>query len=438
MKKILYLALKSLKYRKQTIALSVISIALSVILLMGVERIRWQVQESFSSTIAETDLIVGARNSNVTLLLATVFHLGAVSQNVSFEIYEKVSADPKVAWTIPLSLGDSHNGFPVLGTTDDFFTHFKYGKKQSLVAEEGLLCIHGMSAVIGADVAKKMDYSIGDTLFVTHGMGVQSFVEHEHDPFTIEAILKTTGTPVDQTVHVSIYAMGAIHDDFYTSARPSDDGLMNALREHQDQELHHGCQHDHNHLHQEGDAPATLTAFLVGLKNRTDVLMMQRKLNTSKGEALSAIMPVVTLMQLWSVVKPIQRALIIISFLVLIVTFAGMLTTIMTSLNERRREMAILRSVGARPIDIFRLIVLESAGIALTGILIGIIALHIMLWIAQPVISSQLGVLITVIDFSMAEFMLLACIMLIALITSIWPAYASYRHSLADGLQLKV
>jgi putative ABC transport system permease protein len=459
------LALKSLRYRKHTLILSVVSIALSVILLLGVERIRNQVHESFSSTISGTDLIVGSRTGNISLLLSSVFHLGYVNQNVSYETYEKLSSYPQVAWTIPLSLGDSHKGYAVLGTTDEYFEHFLYGRKQNLQAKEGNLCVHHMGAVLGAAVAKDLGYQLGDQVVVTHGMGEESFVEHEHDPFTVSGILKPTGTPVDQTIHVSIFAMGSIHDHFYNHGNNQIDPLAAALselenesegdhhHEHGDHDysshLHDHSDHDHGHTEHQHDhsghhhdhsmeeAPETLTAFMLGLKNRTGVLSLQRALNTYKEEPLTAIMPAVTLTELWGVVKPIEKALLIISFLVLIVAFAGMLTTIMTSLNERRREMAILRSVGAKSKHIFKLIMLEAFGVTLLGMITGVVALYILILFIEPIIEARFGIIISLQWFTSSELIMLGIILLGGLLIGIWPAYRSYKNSLADGLIVK-
>ena len=460
------LAVKSLRHRKFTLVLSVSSIALSVILLLGVERIRNQVHESFSSTISGTDLIVGSRTGNISLLLSSVFHLGYANQNVSYNTYEKVSANPKVAWSIPLSLGDSHKGYAVLGTTDEYFEHFLYGRKQKLEAVEGTLCVHHMGAVLGSKVAKELGYKLGDEVVVTHGMGEESFVEHAHDPFTVAAILKPTGTPVDQTVHVSIFAMGAIHDHFYDpgASEETSDPLAAALAEHNhahDDGQSHDSHADHDHSHAQHDhkghshdahnhdshaghnhgvdeTPESLTAFMIGLNNRSDVLALQRSLNTYKEEPLTAIMPVVTLLELWGVVKPAEKALMIISFLVLFVAFAGMLTTIMTSLNERRREMAILRSVGAKSKHIFQLIVLEAVGVTFSGIVVGVVILHGLLLLAKPIVSARLGIIIGLEWFGVSELVMLAVILMGGLLIGIWPAYRSYKNSLADGLIVKI
>ena len=426
------LAIQSLRYRKLTLVLSLSSIALSVILLLGVERIRQQVHDSFSSTISGTDLIVGARTGNVSLLLSSVFHIGYVNQNVSYESYEHISSMPEVAWSIPLSLGDSHKGYAVLGTTEAYFEHFRFGRDQKLEAKEGELSVEHMGVVLGAGVAEELGYEMGDPLVVTHGMGEESFIEHEDEPFTVAGILKPTGTPVDRTVHVSLFAMGEIHDHFYNPEAGSSDPLADALALHMEEK-------DGAHVHsRQEDAPETLTAFMLGLNSPSDILMMQRRLNTHEEEALTAIMPVVTLMELWSVVGPVEKALLIISILVLIVAFGGMLTTIMTSLNERRREMAILRSVGAKPGHVFRLIIQESMGVTLGGILAGAIIVQLLILLFSPSISSRFGIHMNAGWFTLTELAMMGIILMGGLLLGILPAYRSYRNSLADGLTIKI
>lgn len=415
------LALKSLRHRKLTLVLSVASIALSVILLLGVERIRRQVHESFSSTISGTDLIVGSRTGSVSLLLSSVFHIGFPNQNIQYETYEEISENPRVAWTIPFSLGDSHRGFPVLGTTRDYFDHFQYGRKQNLEAAAGTPDIQEMGAVLGSRAARELEYLVGDQVIVTHGMGEESFVEHSDEPFVVTAILKPTGTPVDHTVHVSLFAMDQIHaafEEHYHEMDPLEEALIG---------------HDHG-----SHEPEQLTGFMLGMKNRADVLMFQRALNTYEDEPLTAIMPVLTLLELWSVVRPVEKALLLISILVLFVAFTGMLTTLMTSLNERRREMAILRSVGARPKHIFRLVVLEAMGVTLSGIVAGFLVLQGLLLIARPLLSARLGIVIGMQGLSGVELLMLGLILLGGTLIGTWPAYRSYRHSLADGLMVKV
>ncbi|WP_167606459.1 ABC transporter permease [Maribellus sediminis] len=423
MKFILKLALKSIRYRKATLLLSILSISLSVILLLGVERIRSGIHDSFTSTISGTDLVVGARTGNISLLLSTVFHIGYTNQNVSWESYEAISSSPEVSWGIPLSLGDSHRGFPVLGTTADFFTHYKYGHNLAVQPKTGNTNIGEMNCVLGSKVAKELGYEVGDNVVVTHGMGKEEFMKHDDEQFVVTGILSSTGTPVDQTVFVSLFAMDAIHSHFYGQETEEHDVFEDVLNSHE------GHQHEKE--------PNSITGFFMGLKNPADILAVQRKINNYKSEPLTAIMPVVTLTELWNIVRPVEKMLIVISVLVLIVALGGILATLITSLNDRRREMAILRSTGAKPKHIFGLILIETIAVILSGILTGIIILQAVAILSKNLVAEKLGLMIPMEWFTINELLLLFSIILLGTLVGILPAYQSYKKSMSDGLTVK-
>ena len=163
------LAIKSLRNRKFTAGLTVLSIGLAVTLLLGVERILLEAREGFASTISGTDLVVGARGSPVHLLLYSVFRIGNPTNNVAWESYRAVAARPEVAWAIPLSLGDSHRGFRVLGTTQDYFEHFRFARNHNLEFVQGGPFKADDDAVLGAEVAQRFGYRIGDSMVIAHG-----------------------------------------------------------------------------------------------------------------------------------------------------------------------------------------------------------------------------------------------------------------------------
>ena len=128
---------------------------------MGVEHIRSQSKQSFNSTVSGVDLIVGARTGSLNLLLYSVFRLGSPTNNIDWETYQQISYNAKVAWSIPISLGDSHKGFRVMGTTTDYFKYFSYGKKRQLEFSRGKPFEHVFDVVLGAQVAKKLGYQLG-------------------------------------------------------------------------------------------------------------------------------------------------------------------------------------------------------------------------------------------------------------------------------------
>lgn len=211
MKVVMHLAYKSLTNRKATALLTILTVAISVILLLGVERIRTQAKSSFANTISGTDLIVGARSGSVNLLLYSVFRIGNATANIDWQSFEEISQDRSVKWAIPISLGDSHKGFRVLGTNNQYFEHFRYGSKQPLALNQGRPFDGLFETVIGSDVAKELGYQVGSEIIIAHGISDVAFSRHDNLPFTVVGIFEPTGTPVDKTVHVSLEAIEAIH-----------------------------------------------------------------------------------------------------------------------------------------------------------------------------------------------------------------------------------
>jgi putative ABC transport system permease protein len=419
---ILSLAFKSLRNRKVTIGLTIASIALSVTLLLGVERIRREAQTSFTNTISGTDLIVGARTSPVQLLLSSVFGRSNATNNIEWESYETLSAHPGIAWSIPISLGDTHAGFRVLGTTGAYFDHFRYGRRQALQMQAGGWFATEEGAVLGAEVAEKLGYRVGSDIVVAHGSGDVSFIKHDAHPFHVVGILARTGTPVDRTVFVSLAGIDAIH----AGMDPADEHDHDPLTAHAVSGPHHE------------DEPVAITAFYLGLKSRSAALSVQRTVNEYKGEPLSAILPAVALQELWGIVGMVEKALLAVSGFVVLVGLSGMLVAIMTSLNERRREMAILRSVGARPLHVFSLIVGEAGVVTLIGIMTGIALLYGLLIVAQPLIASRLSLFLDITGLSGYELVLMGIVCAAGFVIGIIPGYRVYRYSLADGMTVRV
>ncbi len=417
---ILSLAAKSLWNRRLTSALVVLSIALSVALLLGVERLRTQARASFANTLSGTDLIVGARGSPINLLLYSVFRIGDPTNNVSWGSYQTFAAHPQVAWTVPLSLGDSHRGFPVLGTTGAYFQHYRYGRAQSLRLAEGREFTDVFDVVLGAVVADRLDYQLGQSIIIAHGVGEVSFALHDDKPFQVVGILARTGTSVDQTVHVSLDGMEAIHADWFGGAPVP--GLRLSPEQARDIDL----------------TPKTITAFLVGLHSRTTLFRMQREINTFAGEPLLAILPGLTLQQLWDLMGLAENALLVVSGLVVLVGLTVMLAALLTGLNERRREMAILRAVGARPGQVFALVLGESLVLALVGAALGVLLLQGGLLVAGPLLEARLGLAIAGWPPSSHELILLASVLGCGLVAGLFPAWRAYRYSLADGMTIRI
>ncbi len=415
------LAWRSLMNRKVSAFLTVIAIALSVALFLGVEKARNAAKSGFDNTISGTELIVGAPSGQINLLLYSVFRLGNATAEISWQAFEELNARPDVAWTIPISLGDNHRGFRVLGTNLNYFEHYKYGQRQDLTFSEGRAFDDLFDAVIGADVAKSLGYELETPLVITHGLGARGLNDHDDRPFRVVGILRPTGTPVDQTIHISLEAMTAIHVGWETGTR---NPLANSLTE--------------ETIRSFNLTPRTVTAVFVGLKNRATVLRTRRDINTNKSEPLLAIIPGQALAELWQVMSTAERVLLAISAFVIAVGLVSILTSILTSLNERRREMSILRATGARPGHIFALLIAEATVLGLIGALAGALLIQLIFAIAAPILSAQYGIALIGTGPGLVDLYTIAAVTFAALFLGIWPAMTALRRSLADGLTVKV
>lgn len=417
---LLPLALKSAWNRRYTLGLTLIAIALSVTLLLGIERVRQDARDSFAQAVSGTDLVVGARSSPLQLLLYAVFRIGEASNNLGWDSAQALAAHPAVAWTIPLSLGDSHRGFPVLGTTSAYFEHFRYGDKQPLQLARGQPFVGLFDVVLGAEVAQRLGYSLGDKIALTHGMEADSGAEHADKPFSVVGILARTGTPVDRTLHIGLEALEAIHLDWQGGAPIPGFAIPPEL------------------VKKFNLTPKSVTAVLVGLKTRAGVFAMQRYVANYRDEPLMAVLPGVALSQLWEMMAIAERALLAISALVVVVSFAGLVAVVLAGLGERRRELAILRANGARPRDLFALLALEGGAVTLAGALVGVLLLTALTFALGPWLEAQYGLLLKMAVPGIEELRLLGWVVLVGTLASLLPGYRAYRLSLADGLTPRV
>ncbi len=414
---ILRLALGSLGARALTVGMTVLAIALSVALFLGVEKVRTGAKASFADTISGTDLIVGARSGSVQLLLYSVFRIGNATNNVTWESYQDIAARPEVDWVVPISLGDSHRQFRVMGTTTEFFERYKYRQERGLAVADGAVMSDLFDATIGADVAETLGYSVDDPIIVAHGLA--SFTEHDDQPFRVSGILEKTGTPVDRTVIVSMKAIEAIHVDWQNGAQvPGQSTPVDAIR-------------------QMNLTPKAVTAALVGVESPLQTFGLQRAINEYPEEPLLAVLPGVALQELWAIVGVAETALLGVSAMVVVTALIGMMATIFSSLNERRREMAIFRAMGARPTTIMGLLVLEAVLTAAVGALVGMLILYASLIAAQPMIDSAFGLWLPIEAPSVREIWVLLGVVAAGAIVSMVPAFRAYRLSLADGMMVR-
>ncbi|MEM7425034.1 MAG: ABC transporter permease [Pseudomonadota bacterium] len=416
---IIRLALQSLRNRWLTALLTVLAIAVSVVLLLGVEKVRTGAKASFANTISGTDLIIGARSGGIQLLLYSVFRIGNATNNMTWRSYQEIAKRKEVAWIVPLSLGDSHRGFRVLGTSKEYFDHYKYRRNQSLRFADGKRFDDLFDAAIGADVAGELGYKVGDKIVVAHGIGKIITAKHEDKPFRVSGILAKTGTPVDRTVHVSLEAIEAIHID-WQGGRQSTTRQVSA-----------------DQVRKLKLRPKAITAAMVGLKSKISTFKLQRFISTYRREPLSAILPGATLYELWALIGTAETALLIVSVMVVITAILGMITMILATLNERRREIAILRSAGAGPGTVIGLLISEAALLTTAGVLLGVAATYILLFILRPVVDALYGLYLDISPPTGLEWAAMAAIIAGGILAGLIPALRAYRQSLADGMMVR-
>lgn len=512
---ILRLALASLKSRKLTTALTVASIALSVTLLVGIETVRAGVRDSFAGTIRGVDLIVGARGGTLQVLLSTVFGIGNASGSVQLRTMERWQQHPAVKWVVPYSLGDSHRGFRVVGTSTEFYERYRFRKDGRLSFSAGRVAQADSEVVVGWDVAERLKYTVGTPVVVTHGLRDIGTSNHEAHPFRVVGVLNRTFTPIDRSVYVTLEGIEAMHGEGeYGASSGAANGASDGGASRQGATSNSAsaksasvieankrraasipkappagvpmampgaepppgtpmvmpgaepptgtpmvmpgaepppaapqqqappppprgaepaidtataeAEHDH------GDDQ--ITAFFVGTKNRFEALMLQREMNTDLVEPLTAIIPGVALGELWQNIGSAEVGLRVIAMFAVLISITGMLVALYSSLEARRREMAILRAIGAGPRTILALLVLESTLLAFLGCLIGVAFVYGGLALAQSPIEQRFGIHLALRALGETEYTYLAMVMISGMLIGFVPAWKAYRTSLVDGL----
>jgi putative ABC transport system permease protein len=419
---LLHIATRSAWNRRGTLALVMLSIALATALLLGLERLRTDIRSSFTSAVSGTDLVVGARTGPVQLMLYAVFRVGGATNNIRMDSVRAVAAHRAVAWTVPIALGDSHRGHPVLGTTAAYFERFLYGDRQPLVLAQGRAfagTLDGLyEAVLGAEVADALGYALGQRITLAHGLAAPGELgaEHADKPFTVVGILARTGTPVDRTVHVSLQAIEAIHLDWAGGAPLPGVSIAPEFARKFDLE------------------PRQVTAALVGLKSRAAVFNVQRFVGDYEAEPLLAVLPGVALDELWAAVGLGEKALLAISGLVALVSLASLVAVVLAGLNERRRELAVLRAVGAGPRHVLALLAAEGALVTLCGALLGAAAAAAAVLGAGPWVQQRFGITLAAGAPTPEQWGLFGAVVLAGMLASLVPGWRAYRLSLADGL----
>lgn len=406
---LLKLAHKSLLSRMSSVMLTVVSITTGIMLMILLNFTNQQVKSSFSKTISGIDLIVGAKTSDVNLLLYSVFHKGVAADNISWSTYQELSQDPLVAWGIPIALGDSHRGHRVVGTNQNHMKHFKYGNQQPLTMASGEWFSDPFEVVLGHDVAQKLKYPVGHQLNLSHGVSQNSFQVHDQIQFRVSGVLNPTGTPVDQSIYVSLSGLEAAHLNW-----PDDPEKKKQLIE---------------YIKQHGLEPASLTAVFIALKNKSSTFVFQRKISKSPKQT-HAILPGVALAQIWNMSQMFEQVVYLIGIMVFLATIVGLANVLMTSLQARKKELSLLRIIGASPLYCFLLVQAEALFMVLVSIVSATVLTWFLLWLFADWLGSAFGLFIDLGDFiSPSLFKIHGVVLLTEMVSVCVPAMMFYRQS---------
>ena len=397
--------------------LTALSVALSVLLFASVEKMRDGARSGFAHTISGTHIIAGARSGQIPLLLFSIFHIGSPTSNVSYKSYLKYKDHPAVAWAIPLSIGDSHRGFRVVGTEPDIIKHYRYRDGRSLKVAQGNYSLARFKAVLGSTAAKSLGYKVGDKLVLTHGISdVQGIHDHEENPFVVEAIFEATGTPFDKGIYVSLESVELMHDA----------------------EAHEG---EHKPAAEAAFPPPVtvekITSFMLSVKQPVDILPLMRMINEDESEPLTAILPGVTLGEIWNIMGYLENILKLVSLLVMLTALCVLFISLYASLAERYRELAILRALGASPLRVASLLLAESLILTLSGIAGG----YALLWLVTVAFNNALlrafSVSVGLFPFTTQEIFFIATLIVMGIAVAMVPAIILYRRALSEGLQVR-
>ena len=427
------IAIESLKRRKTTAILTLLSITISISLLLCVDIIRTQVKTSFTRTVSGVDLIVGAPSGQLNLLLSSVFNIGTPTKGIEYKSIAALQSNKQVSWLIPLSLGDTHRGFRVVGTTNSFFDHFKYGDMQSLEMAAGSAFTQPLSTVVGADIAKSLGYKVGDKIIISHGLGSVSFNNHDDHPFTISGILKKTGTPVDKAVYVTLQGLEEAH----TGPKHSPTSMLG--RKSADKANEHEHEHDehtkeHAAYNSEAYTPESVSVVMLGLKHRVTALQLQYQINQSKKEPLMAILPGMALAELWQIMGNVESLLLGLSGLIVICALIGLATMLLATMRERYQEIAVLRTIGAGPFTLLLLIQIEAMLLTIVSAALSLGLVAGLMSALKPWLSSAYGLFLSSPLFGQSSVIIILLILGCTYLVSLFPAVAAYRRGLHAGL----
>jgi putative ABC transport system permease protein len=407
---ILRIVYKNIKQRSLSSLLTIFSIMLGVALVIAIILLRQESEEAFNQTATGYELIIGPKGSSLQLTLNTVYQIGVPIQNMPLSTYELLKNDKRVKLAIPYVLGDNFKNFRLIGTVPEIFTEFEYKKGSKYIISSGKFFENDFEAVIGSETAKRTGLKPGDTFTGSHGVDSYEGAEaHDEFRFKVTGILERTFTPIDRVIFVTMNSVWKIHHREEKNAMDTTGSL---------------------------NSENTITSILLKLKNPVYFDLVRRQINDNKYEGISAqaVLPVFEIKQLFDIIGNINSILLVIAYLVIFVAAISILVSLYNSMNERKRDIAIMRSLGASKFTVLKIIVMEGALISFTGAVSGTLLGHFVIFIMKSKISDLAGIQITGTTFNVSELYILAGTILLGIFASMIPAIKAYKTDVAKNL----
>jgi len=394
------IVLRSLRQHALSTVVTAASVALAGGLLMSVWVVKQQSQATFTGVNAGFDAVLGARGSKLQLVLNAIFHLEASPGNLAWQDFLDIQEDPNVELAIPLAVGDNYRGYRLVGTTPELFHKAEYapGKHFELQAGGDWFDPGRREAVVGDFVARKMRLKVGDTFHPFHGLIFDEKNQHS-ETYVVIGALKPSNTPADRVIWIPLAGIQRMSG------------------------------HDPN-------AATDVSAVLVKLKAGSAIAGFQMDMMYNKqGNRLTFAWPIGRVMaDLFDKIGWFDRVLTLVCYLVMLVAAGSILASIYNSMNERRREFAILRALGARRATVFSAIVLEAAAIAALGMSAAFgIYLGLVTFVAG-IIRAQTGVVLDPFSFNPVMLWSPAAFTALGALSGVVPAIKAYRTDVASNL----
>jgi putative ABC transport system permease protein len=405
---------RSLRQHALSTTVTVVSVGLAAGLTMAVFAINRQTYDAFTGGEAGFDAVLGARGSQLQLVLNTVFHLETSPGNIPWKMYEEIAANPRVELAIPYAVGDNYKGYRIVGTLPEIFTKFQYRSGKTFQVQPGgrIFTVDSHDAVIGGYVATKLGLKLGDTFRPYHGLAVDPKQQHR-DEFTVVGVLQPTNSPSDRVIWIPI-------EGIYRMSGHVLRGTGEIYRPKPGEEI-----------------PAEareVSAVMLKFSNPVAGFTLDQQINR-QGKVATLAWPVAKVMaELFDRIGWVSRILTMVAYLVVVVAAGSVLSSIYNTMNERRREFAILRALGARRATVFSAIVLEASTITAIGALAGFVVYGAILGTAYVIVREQTGVVLDAFKFDPALVLTPLGIVAMGALAGLVPAFKAYRTDVASNL----